>query len=101
MRSKDAAKRVEAYLARMGMPKKLFQEAKQPPELAEIQGITDKEKRLSLSVNCRARFRTDCLPPHPKQASGNIGRCPRFSRRLCRAPGPLFPMPTIKQGSNR
>jgi hypothetical protein len=29
--------------AQMGMPKKLFQEAKQPPELAEIQGTTDKE----------------------------------------------------------
>jgi hypothetical protein len=65
------------------------------------QGITDKESGLSLSVYCRARFALPALPPQPKQARTNVGRCPRFDRRLCRTPGPLFPMPTIKQVSNR
>jgi uncharacterized membrane protein HdeD (DUF308 family) len=63
--------------------------------------VTDKERLLSLSVYWRARFRTDGLPPHPEQARRNVGRWPRFSRRLCRISDPLSPMLTIKQGSNR
>jgi hypothetical protein len=86
--------------AQMGMPKKLFQKAKQPPELAEIQGIIDKERLLSLSVYCRDRFR-HCLPPHPQQAGSNVRSWPRFYRRPCRISDPLSPMLSIKQVSNR